>query len=161
MFEKLKKFWSSSSNINSSRKSSPKPFRTKSTRNVSNIHFHELTRPSCCNEEERNKINVINRPPSGSSTADSVSLNRYNVHCTEDIHDMPTQEFIEDSHTPMQEDDRTLTPIISNGIPQRISSCSTFDNSYIALVQKDCQSTDNNVHDKGKFIVSKFQKKKF
>lgn len=47
MFEKLKKIWSSSSNINSVGKLSPKPIRTKSTRNVSNIHFHELTRPTC------------------------------------------------------------------------------------------------------------------
>lgn len=41
MFEKIKKLWSSNSNINGCRRSSTKISRTKSVRNSSNLSFRE------------------------------------------------------------------------------------------------------------------------
>uniref|UniRef100_A0A0K0FFS4 Uncharacterized protein n=1 Tax=Strongyloides venezuelensis TaxID=75913 RepID=A0A0K0FFS4_STRVS len=153
MFEKLKKIWSSSNNINTAGRVSPKPFRTKSTRNVSNIHLHELTHPPCCNEEERLKSSLINRPPSGTSTADDVSLTKYNVYCAEEVHDLPTQEFIEGSETPRPEDGVTLTPIRRTDTPRCAENGLSCNINYVTLVHKNSQSTKSTDHGKGNFIA--------
>lgn len=109
-----------------------------------------------CNEEEHiRSSSIINRPPSGSSTVDDVSLTRYNVYCAEEVHDLPTQEYIEESETPKPEESVTLTPVRRNDTPQ-CSDIGLLNNSNcITIVHKNYQNTKSIDHEKGKFLFLK------
>uniref|UniRef100_A0A0K0FP50 Ovule protein n=1 Tax=Strongyloides venezuelensis TaxID=75913 RepID=A0A0K0FP50_STRVS len=95
MFEKIKKFWSSNSNISGSRKSSPRFVRTKSGRSISTFTFKKTTRPSYSNEGDyarppRNLLNVTVAPRDG---------------IYEEFHGPQSQEVIRRPSVPSTEDE--------------------------------------------------------
>uniref|UniRef100_A0A0K0G329 BBP1_C domain-containing protein n=1 Tax=Strongyloides venezuelensis TaxID=75913 RepID=A0A0K0G329_STRVS len=108
MFEKIKKFWSSNSNISGSRKSSPRFVRTKSGRSISTFTFKKTTRPSYSNEGDyarppRNLLNVTVAPRDG---------------IYEEFHGPQSQEVIRRPSVPSTEDDGTLTMMNQDTVVQ-------------------------------------------
>uniref|UniRef100_A0A0N5BI77 BBP1_C domain-containing protein n=1 Tax=Strongyloides papillosus TaxID=174720 RepID=A0A0N5BI77_STREA len=114
MFEKIKKFWSSNSNVSRTRKSSPRFVRTKSGRSISTFTFKKTSRPSHSKEGDYATPPVVGRPP---NTLPNVAVApRDDVY--DNLHAHQSQKTIRRPSVPSIEDEETLTLLNQDTVAQ-------------------------------------------
>lgn len=106
MFEKIKKLWSSNSNVSGSRRSNTKFSRTKSVRNNSSTSFRQTGQLPGFDGSVNKRELTINKHSSALPVLHDGQNNQFDVTYSRNIHGTPTQEFIRIPQTPITGDVR-------------------------------------------------------